>query len=138
MRLGVVAVVALVAGGCASVPAGPADYGPPPSPQGAEAAIQQFFRTTLKDPYSMRDLLIHAPQPECYPRGLINGGGSVCGHKVCVSINAKNSFGAYTGAEVYVFWFRGDRVDGGVFPNAGACPRYLDPSYRWIGTTPAN
>lgn len=119
--------------GCATAPttSSPADYGPEPDAQAARQAILQYLRKTLKDPDSLKDLVIASPRRECYPRGLINGGGNVCAHKVCASYNAKNSYGAYAGTAVLVFWFRGNTAAGGVFENAGACPGYIDPALDW-------
>lgn len=136
-RLIAAAALAGMQAGCVSIPGAPAnpDYGQPPSGQAAKSEVLQFFRANLKDFDSMKDLVIGFPRQECYFRGIANGGGHFCGHKVCVSVNAKNSYGGYAGAAVYVFWFSGDRIAGGVFPNSGACPGYLSPSMTWDEAT---
>jgi hypothetical protein len=135
-RLTIAALAVAAVAGCTVAPVAPPDYGDKPSVQAAEAEVNKYFRMQLRDPDSMKDLVINEPDLACYPRGLINGGGQVCGHRVCASVNAKNAYGGYTGSKVYVFWFRGDRIDGGVFPNAGACPPYLDPDRDWRKQAP--
>jgi len=81
-----------------------ADYGSPISQQNAEAQAKQFLRRHLKDPDSaiyewnpvyrgwMRDAPIH-------------GGGLRFGYILYGNVNAKNSFGGYTGLKPYNFVF---------------------------------
>lgn len=120
--------------GCATAPTSvvtPNDYGDTPTPEGVRRAVLEHLKMSLRDADSLKDLVISPPHRECYSKGLLNGGGLVCAHKVCVGYNAKNSFGAYVGTSVLVFWFRGDSPEGGVFENAGVCPPYIEPKYDW-------
>ena len=81
-----------------------ADYGSPISQQDAEAQAQQFLRRYLKDPDSAsyewnpvyRGWMREAP---------IHGGGLKFGYILDGNINAKNSFGGYTGLKPYKFVF---------------------------------
>ncbi|MBN8637948.1 MAG: hypothetical protein J0M07_21695 [Anaerolineae bacterium] len=115
-----------------------ANHGPFPDPAIAREQVVAYFQQHLKDPDSMKALLIAHPVRDCYFRGLVNGGGHFCGHRICVSVNAKNSYGAYTGAEVYVFWFWGNSPSGGVFPNGGACPAWIAPGEDWRASAPTS
>jgi hypothetical protein len=73
----------------------PAGYdNPGPSPENALAKVFANLRTTLKDPYSIRDFKLCEPrQIEAY-----YGIDWVRAHWiVTVNFNAKNSYGGYTG-----------------------------------------
>ena len=82
-----------------------ADYGSPISQQDAEAQAKQFMSRYLKDPYSAQyewsnvyqGWIRHAP---------VHGGGLVFGYILDVNVNAKNSFGGYTGLKPYRFVFK--------------------------------
>lgn len=63
--------------------------------------VSSAMRSSLKDPYSVRDAQISEPTQMWV--GLFNGGTMPT---VCVRLNAKNSFGAYTGVQTQVFMFR--------------------------------
>ena len=110
--------------------AGNFGFGRPPSYRETRELILGHLKLTLKDPDSLRDLTIAKPAADCYRRGI--GRRDVCGYKICVAYNAKNSFGAYIGRKVYVYW----KLNGWgtqVFENAGACP-ILFPD--WDGKSP--
>lgn len=103
-RLAIVAGL-LVIGGCITgtpedkaraVRQMPADY---------KARVVQYYRESLKDPYSIRDAQISQPLPIFVGRA--NG---YYAPGVCVRLNGKNSFGAYIGLQTrYVAWL-GDRT----------------------------
>jgi hypothetical protein len=84
-----------------------ADYGSPP--QNYEKTIKDLMSMQLKDPYSAQ-YKFQAPFKGYANRGLIYGGGRDYGWVVKVWINAKNSFGGYTGYEPHVYLFRGERI----------------------------
>ncbi|QSY98560.1 hypothetical protein J2J97_32160 (plasmid) [Rhizobium bangladeshense] len=82
----------------------PADY---------KAQIKERLKTTLVDPYSLRDLEITAPQPIPY------FGSSYPG--VCLRFNPKNNYGAYSGMQTYIVYFAGGRMKVIDHPNVKVC-----------------
>jgi len=64
-----------------------------------------YFKKTLKDPYTVRDAEI--TEPTVIFVGLVNG---TTAPGVCVRMNAKNSFGAYTGVEAFSVAFKSGKV----------------------------
>jgi len=64
-----------------------------------------YFRKTLKDPYTVRDAEI--TEPTVIFVGLVNG---TTAPGVCVRMNAKNSFGAYTGVQAISVAFKAGKV----------------------------
>jgi len=81
-----------------------ADYGAYPTDY-AEI-IRSHMARRLKDPYSARYDFLNEPLPG-WQGGL---GGVVFGYRVCVLVNAKNSYGGYTGAKLYFFMIKDGRV----------------------------
>ncbi len=103
-----VALVALVAS-CASAPPTPdqlasADYGSPISQYEAQAKAEAFFNRYLKDPDSA---LIEWGTVETgwLREAPIYGGQLRFGYILDANVNAKNSFGGYTGYKPYRFLF---------------------------------
>ena len=104
--------VALLAG-CASAPTPQeiqsADYGASVYQSDAETAVRTYFNGRLKDPDSAR-----------YSFGNVQRGWAVgdafhgrkldAGYLLEVSVNAKNSYGGYTGAKPYRFLLHNDRI----------------------------
>lgn len=82
-------------------------------PKNYRAVTAYFIKSTLKDPYSVRDARISAPVTLS---GLMIGGNKP---GVCVVFNARNSFGGYVGMQSFSVAF-----DGGVpvGPFDGTCP----------------
>lgn len=102
--------------GCASGPPtakelAAADYGSSITQSDAESKAKAFLRGTLKDPSSaeydwgtvQRGYVRTAP---------IEGGKLIWGYKLDAQINAKNSFGGYTGFKPYVFMFKNGQLEG--------------------------
>jgi hypothetical protein len=93
--------------GCAIKPSreelAKADYGTYPT--NYEESIKAYMSHMLKDPYSAQYEFINRPKPGWH--GL---GGSNFGYVVCTYINAKNSFGGYTGAKLNYFMIRNGQV----------------------------
>lgn len=105
-RTALIAVAALVAG-CASAPttgeiAG-FDYGPYPSAY--QTVIQDYLRQRLKDPDSAQYQWERGPSQGWDRYGRLN-----VGWRVCLQVNAKNSFGGYTGFRPYYFIINRDRI----------------------------
>jgi len=109
------AVAALVLSGCVGTPPTvaemrAADYGA--APTNPEPAIRAYFQNALKDPESAR-YEIGNPVRGYYGKTLSNLAGPrdiKYGWLVPTSVNAKNSYGGYTGKHPYHCWFRGDSL----------------------------
>jgi len=81
-------------------------------PANYKAQVAALMRSTLKDPYSVRDAMISQP---ITVSGLLVGGTR---NGACVRLNSRNSFGAYTGLETFTVAF----VNGStVGPYEGSC-----------------
>jgi hypothetical protein len=111
-------IVALA--GCATA----AKQADEPVPTDYRAQIATIIKSSLKDPYTVRDAAI----TELGPR-TVGGIATVTG--VCVRYNAKNSYGAYTGIQEQDYIFRDgrpvsviitdcDKGTFGPFPELGA------------------
>lgn len=80
------------------------DYGVPINQADAEAEVQRTMQGYLKDPQSA--------SYQCQPittSWMSQAGAKIpikYGYGLACGINAKNSFGGYTGAEQYLFLFR--------------------------------
>ena len=103
-----VLIFALALAGCVSAPTqqemSAADYGPVPT--NYESTIKDYLSQTLKDPYSADIKYLFEPRKDW--SGL--GGNKQFGYAVCAQVNAKNSFGAYTGFKLAYFLIRNDQV----------------------------
>jgi hypothetical protein len=87
-------VVAFVAAGCTTTP-GPELVGP--APTNYRDQVKQHILRTLFDPYSIRGASITEPFPKAYGFSNI--------WAVCVEMNAKNRYGAYTGLQRTGYYF---------------------------------
>lgn len=108
-----VILMSLMLTGCATPPTAEqiqaADYGAPVYQEEAEYAVKSYFGSYLKDPESAR-----------YRFGVVYQGYMITsrlegaklqpGYLIEVSVNARNSFGAYVGSKPYRFVIRNDRV----------------------------
>lgn len=95
----VFAVIALLAGGCASAPNTPAKCGPQPTPAQIDAEVRTYIASrNWKDPDSVRYQNIRMQPCQAIWVGLLNG-GRLSGWEIDVDVNAKNSYGGYTGFE---------------------------------------
>lgn len=92
------------------------------APTEHEKVIKQYFHGILKDPFSVQYKQISNPEPGHYsktvttkPPSLINTDVQKTetrhlGWLVTAEINAKNSYGAYTGWKTYKFIFRNNNI----------------------------
>lgn len=100
-----------VAAGCAASPELVSQFSYPQNPPQVDVIkIQVNMASYLKDPYSAQ-INFGAPYHAYLKKPLIAGGGMAWyGWAVDANINAKNSFGAYTGFRPYhvMFMFTGD------------------------------
>jgi len=102
--------------GCALDPSDPPPPAPPSKAQLASAdygsypsdyknVIETYMDQELKDPESARYDYLNQPV-----RAWNNWEGLKFGYAVCVNINAKNSFGGYSGASPYYFLIYNQQV----------------------------
>lgn len=87
------------------IPVEQADCGPYPS--NYETLVQQWAATNLKDPESARYGRISKPRREYMIASL----KPFYGYSVCADINAKNSYGGYTGSKTFWFLIRDGRIE---------------------------
>src|SRR5579862_4929313 len=93
--------IALLAGCASSAPPSPQACGPQPTDQQVQASVQTYIaHTNWKDPDSVRVRNIRLQQCRSIYKGLIHGGGHEIGWEIDFEVNAKNSYGGYTGFEV--------------------------------------
>ena len=114
MRLFALALFVLVAG-CATAPTqeelARADFGA--FPENHNATIRDYLRSFLKDPASAQ--YSHVRGPERVWSSYF--GPVMYGYFVCASINAKNSFGGYTGSKLHFFLIRNGSVVQHIYPS---------------------
>jgi len=98
-------VIALLspAGGCATSHTAPPDSAPPAN---YRALAKEYLRSTLFDPYSVRDPQVAPPQWGDSAYLLDPGPGWI----ICVRMNAKNRLGAYTGLKEDALLVRNGKV----------------------------
>jgi hypothetical protein len=81
----------------------PPDFGRAPT-ENAESDIERAMETMLKDPESAKYRFGMLYKAKSF-KGLIRGGGYNYGWGMDFMVNAKNSFGGYTGFEAWqAFW----------------------------------
>ncbi len=100
-------VTASLLAGCAARPSQDeitnADYGE--YPNSYENVIKNYMFRTLKDPDSAQYQFLNHPK-----NGWTVWGGKKFGYVVCAYINAKNSYGGYTGSKLSYFMIRNNAV----------------------------
>lgn len=81
-----------------------ADFGQ--YPVAYEELIKEWAASNLKDPESARFGAITKPRKEWVVANL----APVYGFSVCADINAKNSYGGYTGSQTFWFFIRDNKI----------------------------
>lgn len=103
-----------------------ADYGPYPTEY--KQIVEAYMSGILKDPGSAQYQFLNAPVQGWHA----SMDGGKFGYVVCVNVNARNSFGGYTGAQPSYLIIHDDHViyamhgDGGLKDSLveGACARF--------------
>ncbi|MEW5666227.1 hypothetical protein AB1288_07815 [Pseudomonas putida] len=99
----------LALAGCASGPTpeqiASIDYGPPVDQEQAESKVKFYFEGVLKDPYSAQYQFGKA-QKGYVVGSAFDGRQLYAGYTMDVRVNAKNSYGGYTGYKAYRFVFQ--------------------------------
>jgi hypothetical protein len=113
-RISIVLITLLIGGfGCASVPQSTQmaqlDYGQPLTSD-YKAAIKIFMQMYLKDPESARYQFSQPHQGWAKEPPWAFNGPEYTGYFVLADVNAKNSFGGYTGAKPYLFVFKNNQL----------------------------
>ena len=107
-NLCLVGTLLILVSGCARTPTvedlAKADYGAPISQAEAEAKASAFLKRHLKDPDSAK-IEWGTVQTGWIRDAPINGGQLRFGYVLDANINAKNSYGAYSGYKPYKFLF---------------------------------
>jgi hypothetical protein len=83
-----------------------ADYGA--FPANYEEVIARYHEANMKDPESVRVKYLGGPKKAVYSGALVRE--PVYGYVVCMSVNAKNSYGAYTGNQLTGVFIRDGKV----------------------------
>ena len=117
----------LTISGCSSLPtqeqiAG-LDYGTYPVEY--KNIIQNYLDFSLKDPDSRKVQFLKPPRKgwNTLTEKFGNTGQITAGYEVCVYVNAKNSFGGYTGSKMTWFLIKNNVVSKAVFStNKGQAP----------------
>lgn len=109
-------VFAVLQTGCSTAPTAEklanADFGPPPSEPAARAAAEAYIRSQLKDPGSAT-FTWGSLDKGWFKPGLAGYPGKIrYAWSLPVGVNAKNSFGGYTGMKPWLFYFRGEQMVG--------------------------
>jgi hypothetical protein len=84
-----------------------ADYGS--YPENYEELVKAYLARSLKDPESARYSNFSQPRKEHIITS-VSAKEATYGYSVCVSVNAKNSYGGYTGNHVFWFFIRDGKV----------------------------
>ena len=78
-------------------------------PSDYKELVLRWLLPQLKDPQSVEVALITLPKPSKYWAGIIFG-GTLSGYEVCITYNAKNSFGGYVGFKTLSVFIRNGKV----------------------------
>jgi len=100
-------------------------------PKDLVSAIRVRMEKVLMDAESARIKVTRGPRTAVFP---IDEKNSFQGKAVCAQINAKNSYGAYTGPQTWVFLFQSQTIfaakvgDAGIFESsvAAECSKPAD------------
>ncbi len=112
-KIGILVALAFVLAGCASGPTpqdiAAADYGSVPDQSEAEATVKEFFDRYLKDPASAQ-YRFGKTEKGYMISDSFDGSQLYAGYLVRVEVNAKNSYGGYTGWSRYQFIFNNGQM----------------------------
>ena len=128
-KIGILVVMAFALAGCASGPTpqdiASADYGSVIHQDEAESQIKSYFNRSLKDPLSAQYTFSEVKKGYMIGNAF-EGKPLYAGYVVMASVNAKNSYGGYTGAQSYHFLFQSGTLVRGlkVSPSGLATPLF--------------
>lgn len=121
----VLAMAVVAIAGCASPPTAQqiasADYGSPIAQDQAEARVKEYFEGILKDPESAKYKFAPVEKSHIVSSAW-EGRQLYAGYVMTVKVNAKNSYGGYTGNEDYVFLFHNGVLTKGLKASSNGIP----------------
>lgn len=128
LRLMTLALTLLITAGCASGPSQEqitnANYGSAPDQAAVEQAAKSFFTMHLKDASSAQYQFAPAYKGWVSTNRL-EGSKLVAGYILDALVNAKNSFGGYTGWQKYQFVFNNGKIVRAASISPQGVPRKL-------------
>lgn len=80
------------------------DYGSYPADY--KQVVERHLDRVLKDPGSKQIEWLKGPGQMYNKAGALAGGGVIAGYGVCAYVNAKNSYGGYTGSKLSFFMIK--------------------------------
>lgn len=87
----------------------PRDYGL--YPESYQDIVESYLDSVLKDPSSKKIQWLNSPKPITYSlKPFLSDAVVISGYGVCTFVNAKNSYGGYTGAKLVLFLIRDGSV----------------------------
>ena len=95
-----------------------------PNAEKSKDFIKKYMNSTLKDPYSAKIDIRDAEITTC-STGLF-GAKQLKAWGFPTLVNAKNSYGAYVGTKVYIFYFYGDDLIGMTTPEIAPMCSYVE------------
>jgi len=101
-------ITGCTSGGVAGMSDAERNFGSAPTPASNQALFLGYLSANLKDPGSALISQYAGPSKFAGSSGIFSIGGHGWGS--CYSVNAKNSFGGYTGSRVYLSIVRNDRL----------------------------
>ena len=84
------------------------DYGSYPT--NYKQTVERYLDRVLKDPGSKQVEWLREPRTMWTKAGPMFGGGLTAGYAVCAYVNARNSYGGYTGSKLSWFLIKNDAV----------------------------
>lgn len=128
MRKIFIALFTLILVGCAAPPTqdqiSSAYYGD--KPDDYQEMIKGYIKATLKDPDSAKFTWLNDPKKGWY----MWRGKTKYGWVVCVAVNAKNSYGGYTGNKAYYHLLQGNNIIEVVPPIGGSDLQAQDACFK--------
>lgn len=114
--------IILIASGCVSQPSNEelmsADYGYFITNDDAKKLAKDWLDKKLKDPFSAQ-YNFGTIERGYAVAPIINGGTKYFGYRLIVNVNAKNSYGGYTGYQEYQFMFKNGNIEVVIGPPEG-------------------
>lgn len=95
--------------GCKGPDLATANFGPQPTPEECATVAKGWCNANLKDPWSAVIQNARVVGKNSVYNGLVNGGGYTYGWEIRFEVNAKNSYGGYTGFKVMTLLITADK-----------------------------
>lgn len=112
-KIFLVIVLAAALSACNSTPprGDPMPIGYGAYPENYQGIVERYLDLVLKDPSSKKIQWLNAPRSITYSlKPFLSEAVTISGYGVCTFVNAKNSYGGYTGAQLVLFLIRDGSV----------------------------